>query len=93
MRAERPLSRLPAGIGPSGPWSPALLLAGLTASMFGLARHAIAGFAPSGNLLALALAACPAGPAATLLTGCAPAAGARSQALGPEQPEQPPKAA
>ena len=54
MRAERPLSRLPAGIGPSGPWFPALLLAGLTASMFGLAR---------------------------------------SQALGPEQPEQPPKAA
>jgi len=50
MRAERPLSRLPAGIGPSGPWSPALLLAGLTASMFGLARHAIAGFAPGGNL-------------------------------------------
>jgi hypothetical protein len=27
IRAERPLSRLPAGIGPSGPWSPALLLA------------------------------------------------------------------
>jgi hypothetical protein len=49
MRAERPLSRLPAGIGPSGPWSPALLLAGLTASKFGLARHAIAGFAPGGT--------------------------------------------
>jgi hypothetical protein len=48
--AERPMSRLPAGIGPPGAWSPALLLAGLASSMFGLARLAIAGFAPGGNL-------------------------------------------
>jgi hypothetical protein len=44
------MSRLPAGIGPPGAWSPALLLAGLASSMFGLARLAIAGFAPGGNL-------------------------------------------
>jgi 1-acyl-sn-glycerol-3-phosphate acyltransferase len=75
MWAERPMRRLPAGIGPSGPWSPVLLLVGLAASMFGLARPAIAGFAPGGHLPALALAACAAGLAATLLTGRAPAAG------------------
>jgi len=60
MRAERPMIRLPAGIGRPGPWSPVLLLAGL---------------------------------AATLLTGRAPAAGARPQAVSTEQPQQPPKAA
>jgi hypothetical protein len=63
MRAERPMSRLPAGIGPPGPWSPVLLLAGLAASMFGLARLATAGFAPGGQPPALALAAfAPASP-------------------------------
>jgi len=79
MRAERPMRRLPAGIGPSGPWSPGLLLVGLAASMFGLARLAIAGFAPGGHLPWLALAACAAGLGATLLTGRAPAAGAKPQ--------------
>jgi fucose 4-O-acetylase-like acetyltransferase len=93
MRAERPMNRLPAGIGPSGAWSPALLLAGLACSMFGLARLAITGFAPGGTLPALALAAAAAGLAATLLTGRAPAARAGPQALSPGQPEQPPKAA
>ena len=82
MWAERPMRRLPAGIGPSGPWSPVLLLVGLAASMFGLARLAIAGFAPGGHLPGLALAACAAGLAATLLTGRAPAAAARPQAKG-----------
>ena len=80
MRAERPMRRLPAGIGPPGPWSPVLLLAGLAASMFGLARLAIAGFAPGGQLSALALAVCAAGLAATLLAGRAPAAAAPPQA-------------
>jgi len=93
MRAERPMSRLPAGIGPPGPWSPVLLLAGLAASVFGLARLATAGFAPGGQPPALALAACAAGLAATLLTGRGPAAGAKPQARGPQQPRQPPKAA
>jgi len=80
MRAERPMRHLPAGIGPPGPWSPVLLLAGLAASMFGLAQLAIAGFAPGGHLPALALAACAVGLAATLLTGRAPPAGAKRQA-------------
>jgi hypothetical protein len=93
MRAERPMTRLPAGIGPSGPWSPVLLLAGLAASMFGLARLAIGGFAPGGQLPAIALAACAAGLVATLFTGRAPAAGATPRGLSPEQPQQPPKAA
>ena len=44
MRAERPVIRLPAGLGTPGPWSPVLLVAGLAASMLGLARLAIAGF-------------------------------------------------
>jgi len=55
--AERPMRRLPAGIGPYGPWSPVLLVTGLVASMFGPARLAIAGFAPGGQLPASALAA------------------------------------
>ena len=93
MRAERPMSRLPAGIGPPGAWSPALLLAGLASSMFGLARLATAGSAPGGNLPTLALAAAAAGLAATLLTGRTPAARAGPQALRPQRPEQPPKAA
>jgi fucose 4-O-acetylase-like acetyltransferase len=93
MRAERPMIRLPVGIGPPRPWSPVLLLAGLAASMFGLARLAIAGFAPVGQLPALALAACAAGVAATLFTGHAPAAGVRTRGFSPEQPQQPPKAA
>jgi fucose 4-O-acetylase-like acetyltransferase len=82
MWAERPMRRLPAGIGPYGPWSPVLLVAGLAASMFGLARLAIAGFAPGGHLPALALAACAVGLAATLFIGRAPAAGAKPQAKG-----------
>jgi len=82
MWAERPMRRLPAGIGPPGPWSPVLLLVGLAASMFGLARLAIAGFAPGGHLPALALAACAVGLIATLFTGRAPAAGAKPQAKG-----------
>ena len=49
MRAERPVIRLPAGLGTPGPWSPVLLVAGLAASMLGLARLAIAGFAPGGR--------------------------------------------
>jgi len=93
IRAERPMSRLPSGIGPPRAWSPALLLAGLASSMFGLARLAIAGFAPGGNLPTLALAAAAAGLAATLLTGRTPAARAGPQALRPQRPEQPPKAA
>ncbi len=90
MWAERPMRRLPVGIGPPGSWSPVLLLAGLAASLFGLSQLTIAGFAPGGHLPALALAACAVGLAATLSSGRDPAAGARPRALSPQQP---PKAA
>jgi len=92
-RAERPMLRLPAGLGRPGPWSPALLVAGIAAAGVGLARLAIGGVAPGGHVPALALAACAAGLAATLFTGRAPARGAGPRALRPQEPEQPPKAA
>ena len=50
MRAERPMGRLPAVVGLPGPWSPALLLAGLAASQAGLSQLTVAGFAPGGHL-------------------------------------------
>ena len=68
-RAERPLLRLPAAIGPPGPWSPAILLAGLIAAMLALTRLAIAGLAPGGRLPLLVLAAFAAGLLATFCTG------------------------
>jgi hypothetical protein len=43
--------------------------------MFGLARHAIAGFAPGRNLPALALADCAAGLKALLPGSCARSSG------------------
>jgi hypothetical protein len=92
-RAERPMLRLPAGLGRPGPWSPVLLVAGIAAVGVGLARLAIGGFAPGGHVPALVLAACAVGLVATLFTGRAPARGAEPRALRPEEPEQPPKAA
>ncbi len=91
--AERPLRRLPAGLGRAGHWSPVLLVAGLAASGVGLTRLAIGGFAPGGHVPALVLAICAVGLAATLFTGRAPAGGAEPRALPPEEREQPPKAA
>jgi peptidoglycan/LPS O-acetylase OafA/YrhL len=67
--AQRPLSRIPAGIGRPGPWSPALLLAGLAAVIFGLARLYVGGPAPGGRLSVLALAAFAAGLLAIFCTG------------------------
>jgi fucose 4-O-acetylase-like acetyltransferase len=92
-RAERPMLRLPAGLGRPGPWSPVLLVTGIAAAGVGLARLAIGGFAPGGHLPALVLAACTAGLVAALFTGRAPAPGAEPRALRPEEPVQPPKAA
>jgi fucose 4-O-acetylase-like acetyltransferase len=68
-RAERPLLKLPAAVGPPGPWSAAILLAGLAAAMFGLTRLSIAGLAPGGHLPLVALAAFAAGLLATFCTG------------------------
>lgn len=87
MRAERPLLKLPAAIGPPGPWSPAILLAGLAAAMLGLTRLAIAGFAPGGSLPVLVLAALVAGLLATFCTGHPSSAeGQAHRASGPGLP-------
>lgn len=69
LRAERLLTRLPAAIGPPGPWSPVILLAGLAATMTALARLAIAGLAPGGRLPVAVLAVFAAGLLATFCTG------------------------
>ncbi len=92
MRAERPLRRLPAGVGQPGPWSPAILLAGLAASVTGLARLAIAGLDPGGRLPVLDLAVFAAGVIATFCTGRVPSAAAEPRILPPELPSQPAKA-
>jgi hypothetical protein len=83
--AQRPMVRLPAGLGPSGSWSPALLVLGLGASM--------AGFAPGGHLAVPVLGTCAAGLAATLSTGRVRPEAAEPRALHPEVPDQQPQAA
>ncbi len=87
MRAERPLRKLPAAVGPPGPWSPVILLAGLAAAMLGLTRLAIAGLAPSGRLPLLTLAAFTAGLLATFCTGRPATAG--DQARPASRPRHP----
>ena len=87
MRAERPLLKLPAAIGPPGPWSPAILLAGLVAVMLGLTWLAIGGLAPGGHLPLPALAAFAAGLVATFCTGHPSSAKGRTYpAAGPATP-------
>lgn len=81
------------GLGRPGPWSPAHLSLGLVTSMAGLARLAIAGFAPRGHLAIPVLAACAAGLTATLLTGRAWPGASAPYALDPQIPDQPPQAA
>ena len=61
--------------------------------MVGLARLVIAGFARGRHLPALVLAPCAADLLATLFSGRAPPEAARPQALRPEAPHQPSKAA
>lgn len=77
-QAERPLLRLPDGVGPAGPWSPAFLVVGLAALMVGLARLAIAGLAPNGQPAGWVLACCAVGLIAIFCTGRVP---------GPAQPD------
>jgi fucose 4-O-acetylase-like acetyltransferase len=87
MWTERLVYRLPAGFGPSGWWSPVLLVVGTAAAMVGLARLAIGGFAPGGHLPTLVLTAYAAGLIGTLLSGRRPPRRARPQALPPPGPE------
>lgn len=75
--AEQPLLRIPAALGRPGPWSPAILFAGLVAVMVGLTRLAIAGFAPGGQLPVAVLAAFATGLLATFCTGRPSATGFR----------------
>jgi Acyltransferase family len=93
--AERPMIRLPGGIGRPGPWSPVLLIAGLVVASVGLTRLAIAGFAPGGSPPGLVLAACAVGMAAILFTGRAPAEAAPPQEAPPQEapPDRPQQAA
>lgn len=74
---ERPMLRLPAGLGHGGTWSPALLLVGLFAAALGLARLAISGFAPGGGTPTTPLADFVLGLAAIVLTGRAQAESAQ----------------
>ncbi len=89
MWAERPMLRLPAGIGNPGRLSPVILLCGLAASMYALARLAIAGFAPDGTLPALVLAAFACGVVGTLFSGRPPDR-RHPQAPAAEPPGRPP---
>ncbi|WP_344660155.1 acyltransferase [Catenulispora subtropica] len=70
--AERPMLRLPGGIGPTGWWSPVLLVIGIAAAAQSLATFAVDGFAPDGGLPGPALAGFAVGITATLLTGRVP---------------------
>ena len=92
MRAERPMLRWPAGVGPAGPWSPVLLVLGLAASMTALARLAIGGFGPAGRLPVLVLAVFAAS-ACIVLTGRAPPAASVSAAARQAGPDAPRAAA
>ena len=76
MWAERPMLRLPAGLGSPGRWAGMILLLGVATAAVGLARLAIAGFAPDGAVPLPALAAYGLGVIGTLLSGRPPSRGA-----------------
>ena len=67
--AERPMLRLPSGLGSPGRWSPLLLPAGLIAASVALARLAIGGFAPAGHVPVWTLLLGALGLVATLFSG------------------------
>jgi hypothetical protein len=86
--AERPMLRLPGGVGPLGWWSPVLLLIGIVVAGQGLARFAVSGFAPGGGMPVGASAAFVVGMLATLFTGRAQVEGAELQAQRLDDSEQ-----
>jgi fucose 4-O-acetylase-like acetyltransferase len=83
--AERPMLRLPEGLGRPGPWSPVLLLAGIASAGVGLSKLAISGFLPGGSMPVLALALCAIGLVAALFTGRAVAWDTRRETV-PQAP-------
>src|SRR6266568_464002 len=68
-RIQQPLRLIPAGPGTRGPWSPVLLLAALAAVVPALARLAIGGFAPGGDIPLTVLAAYAGGLSVMLFSG------------------------
>ena len=70
--AERPMLKLPGGLGPTGWWSPVLLVIGVAAAGQSLATLAVDGFSPGGGLPVSALIGFGVGLLATLFTGRAP---------------------
>lgn len=83
MWAERPMLRFPAGLGSPGRWAGMILLLGV-ATAAGLARLAIAGFAPDGAVPLAAVAAYGLGVIGTLFSGRPPSGGApQTPALRP----------
>jgi fucose 4-O-acetylase-like acetyltransferase len=72
--AERPMLRLPGGIGRTGWWSPVLLLIGIAAAGQSLATLAVDGFSPGGGPPVSALIGFGVGLLATLFTGREPKA-------------------
>jgi hypothetical protein len=66
---ERPLVRLPIGLGPRGGWSPILMVIGITASGVSLARLAVVGFAFNGKLTSGALLLFVCGVALVVMSG------------------------
>jgi hypothetical protein len=69
MRGQRPMRRLPAGLGTARRWSFALLGCGIAALALALTRLAIGGFAPSGHPAWQYLTIYAAGLTVTLLSG------------------------
>jgi fucose 4-O-acetylase-like acetyltransferase len=84
--AERPMLRLPTGIGPPGRWSGPILLLGIAAAMVGLAKLAISGFAPDGTVPLPVLAAVACGVIGTLLSGRPPPRADSSAPVPPSGP-------
>ncbi|MFJ6573407.1 acyltransferase [Streptomyces sp. NPDC091292] len=71
---QRPLRRLPVGVGATGWWSPVLLLCGLGACAPALTILAVKGFAPAGHLAVLPLFLLATGIPAVVCSGRPPAA-------------------
>ncbi|WP_326812919.1 acyltransferase [Streptomyces scopuliridis] len=88
LRAQRPLLRLPAGVGPTGWWSAPLLVCGLAFCLPALAVLAIGGFAPGGQLAVLPLTLCAVGLVAVVCSGRPRQVPRRTKALG--TPSSPP---
>ncbi|MEU6609885.1 acyltransferase [Streptomyces shenzhenensis] len=80
--AQRPLRRLPAGLGPTGWWSPVLLVCGLGVLLPALSALAVRGFAPAGDLAARALLLYVVGLLATVCSGHGPPGRGRARGGG-----------